>query len=238
MPYLTAELPLVDSPVGRTLMGSSFGGVASVSTAARYPDVFGSLLLESASLVFTDIGQDHGGGPVFDPVVKFVNRYRARPRRIADRIYLTCGMYEPLITPNRSMVTTFRRDRHGGAVRRGARRPQLGELARPAARRPRPGCTRATRSSSTSESDRLAGSAEEDRMDKVRRALALRPDAAASMTLARWGHYGVPVLVFPTAGGDAEEVERHHLVGHLWPGWSRTGRIKVYSLRQRRRDGR
>ena len=22
--------------------------------------------------------------------------------------------------------------------------------------------------------------------------------------LARWGHYGVPVLVFPTAGGDAE----------------------------------
>ena len=35
------------------------------------------------------------------------------------------------------------------------------------------------------------------------------------ITLARWGHFGVPVLVFPTAGGDAEEVERHHLVGHL-----------------------
>ena len=30
--------------------------------------------------------RDLGGGPVFDPVVKFVNRYRARPRRIADRI--------------------------------------------------------------------------------------------------------------------------------------------------------
>jgi enterochelin esterase-like enzyme len=108
VPELTAELPLVDSPVGRTLMGSSFGGVASMSTAARYPDVFGSLLLESPSLVFTDIGQEHGGGPVFDPVVKFVNRYRARPRRIVDRIYLTCGVYEPLITPNRSMATVFR----------------------------------------------------------------------------------------------------------------------------------
>ena len=35
VPELTADLPLVDSPVGRTLMGSSFGGVASVSTAAR-----------------------------------------------------------------------------------------------------------------------------------------------------------------------------------------------------------
>ena len=108
-----------------------------MSTAARYPDVFGSLLLESPSLVFTDIGQDHGGGPVFDPVVKFVNRYRARPRRIVDRIYLTCGMYEPLITPNRSMVTMFREAGMEVQVRRGARRPQLGELARPAARRAR-----------------------------------------------------------------------------------------------------
>ena len=47
------------------------------------------------------------------------------------------------------------------------------------------------------------------------------------ITLARWGHFGVPVLVFPTAGGDAEEVERHHLVGHL-AGLVEDGRIKVY----------
>ncbi|HEY7044932.1 MAG TPA: alpha/beta hydrolase-fold protein [Nocardioidaceae bacterium] len=49
-----------------------------------------------------------------------------------------------------------------------------------------------------------------------------------AMSLARWGSYGVPVLVFPTAGGDAEEVERHHLVGHLWP-LVEAGRVKVYS---------
>ena len=42
------------------------------------------------------------------PVVKFVNGFRARPQRIVERIYMTCGMYEPLITPNRSMVSTFR----------------------------------------------------------------------------------------------------------------------------------
>src|SRR5262245_24807512 len=48
------------------------------------------------------------------------------------------------------------------------------------------------------------------------------------ISLARWGHFGVPVLVFPTAGGDAEEVERHHLVGHLAPLVD-AGRIKVYS---------
>ena len=48
------------------------------------------------------------------------------------------------------------------------------------------------------------------------------------ISLVRWGHYGVPVLLLPTAGGDAEEVERHHLVGRLAPMVD-TGRIKVYS---------
>ena len=58
-------------------------------------------------------------------------------------------------------------------------------------------------------------------------ALGVRPDAEP-ISLARWGHYGVPVLVFPTAGGDAEEIERHQLLAHLTP-FIEEGRIKVYS---------
>jgi enterochelin esterase family protein len=108
VPLLIERLPLLDAPEGRCLMGSSFGGIASLSTAVRYPGYFGSLLLQSASMVFTDIGFEHGGGPAFDPVVKFVNRYRAKPTAVVDRIYLSCGVYEPLITPNRSMVPVFR----------------------------------------------------------------------------------------------------------------------------------
>ncbi len=46
--------------------------------------------------------------------------------------------------------------------------------------------------------------------------------------LVRWGHWGVPVLLFPTAGGDAEEVERMHLIAALGPLID-AGRIKVYS---------
>jgi len=46
--------------------------------------------------------------------------------------------------------------------------------------------------------------------------------------LVRWGHFGTPVLLFPTAGGDAEEVERFHLVRMLEPLID-GGRIKVYS---------
>lgn len=46
--------------------------------------------------------------------------------------------------------------------------------------------------------------------------------------LARWGHYGRPVLVFPTAGGDAEEIERNGLIGACWP-MIESGRVKIYS---------
>jgi esterase/lipase superfamily enzyme len=46
--------------------------------------------------------------------------------------------------------------------------------------------------------------------------------------LARWGHYGQPVLVFPTAGGDAEEIERNLLVDACG-ALIESGRIKLYS---------
>ena len=49
------------------------------------------------------------------------------------------------------------------------------------------------------------------------------------MQLVRWGHFGTPVLLFPTAGGDAEEVERFHLIRVLEP-LIEGGRIKVYSI--------
>jgi esterase/lipase superfamily enzyme len=48
------------------------------------------------------------------------------------------------------------------------------------------------------------------------------------MSLARWGHFGTPVLVFPTAGGDAEEIERNQLVGACQE-LVESGRVKLYS---------
>ncbi|MGF1508570.1 MAG: esterase family protein [Myxococcota bacterium] len=49
------------------------------------------------------------------------------------------------------------------------------------------------------------------------------------VTMARWGVYGQPVLVFPTAGGDAEEIERFQMIRALIPLLTE-GRIKVYSV--------
>ena len=48
------------------------------------------------------------------------------------------------------------------------------------------------------------------------------------VTLVRWGSYGQPVLLFPTAGGDAEEIERFLLVDAL-AGLLDGGKIKIYS---------
>jgi enterochelin esterase family protein len=84
-------------------MGASFGGVASLSSAWRFPGTFGRLLLQSGSFVFTDLG-DHDRGPVFDPVVRFMNEFRARPGRPAEHVYLSCGIFEGLIYYNRSIV--------------------------------------------------------------------------------------------------------------------------------------
>jgi esterase/lipase superfamily enzyme len=47
-------------------------------------------------------------------------------------------------------------------------------------------------------------------------------------TMVRWGVTGQPVLIFPTAGGDCEEIERFHLIRVLDPLIT-AGRIKVYS---------
>jgi esterase/lipase superfamily enzyme len=54
------------------------------------------------------------------------------------------------------------------------------------------------------------------------------PRMNCEATLARWGTFGQPVLIFPTAGGDAEEIERFLLIRVLMP-LIEAGRIKVYS---------
>ncbi|MBL8754251.1 MAG: esterase family protein, partial [Planctomycetes bacterium] len=82
VPQMEQILPLVREPSARALMGASFGAVSSLSTAWRHPGYFGKLLLQSGSFVFTEIG-DHDRGPVFDPVVKFVNEFRKGPGRPA-----------------------------------------------------------------------------------------------------------------------------------------------------------
>jgi enterochelin esterase-like enzyme len=104
IPDLEARLPLIGKPRGRCLMGASFGGVASLSTAFRYPGFYGRLLLQSGSFAFSDIGQQNKRGPAFEPVVAFMNRFRASSEMVVEKAFISCGMHESLIYENRSLV--------------------------------------------------------------------------------------------------------------------------------------
>lgn len=103
LPALEDRFPLINQSDSRGLMGASLGAVATLHTASLFPRHFGQLLLQSGSFAFSDLGQ-HKKGPVFDPVVRFVNAYRKSPFALAEKIYQSCGIYESLIYENRSLV--------------------------------------------------------------------------------------------------------------------------------------
>lgn len=48
------------------------------------------------------------------------------------------------------------------------------------------------------------------------------------VNVARWGEMGTPFLIFPTAGGDAEEIERFLVIDTL-SEYLEAGQVKVYS---------
>lgn len=49
------------------------------------------------------------------------------------------------------------------------------------------------------------------------------------MPIAVYGHWGFPLLMFPTAAADFEEYERFHLLSVIKP-WIDAGKVKVYSI--------
>jgi enterochelin esterase family protein len=103
LPFMTQHYPLRDEARARGILGASFGGVAALHAAWKYPNLFGNLLLQSGSFAFSDLGR-HKRSEVFDPVVKFMNAFREDPDWPASKIYMSCGIYESLIYENRSLV--------------------------------------------------------------------------------------------------------------------------------------
>lgn len=107
VPHLQREFPIRLRPDDRGLVGAGLGAVAALTAAWRYPGFFGKLLLSSGSFTFTDVGTSNRTA-LLDPVVDFVNAYRRDPRRVSSRVFVSCGIYEPLIYENRSLVPLLR----------------------------------------------------------------------------------------------------------------------------------
>jgi enterochelin esterase family protein len=108
IPHLQSRFPAGRRPADRGLLGASFGAVAALAAAWRNQGFYGRLALQSGSFAFSDIGT-HRRGPEFDPVARFVNAFRERPGKPADRLFLSCGIYESLIYENRSLLPVLQR---------------------------------------------------------------------------------------------------------------------------------
>lgn len=108
VPYLEDHLPLLGGRDNRCLGGASFGAVATLSTAVRYPDTFGRLLLQSGSFAGAGDNCLQRTEDLWRPVQDFVQSYVASPTKVADKIFMSCGTFESLICENRVMQPLFK----------------------------------------------------------------------------------------------------------------------------------
>ena len=138
LPDLEAELPLVAEPHGRALMGASFGAVAVA--VGRLPLTRGRTAACSCSRARSP-GRDGRCATRRGLAVAAGHRRSS----IASVGVAGGGQRAGVRELRRLRVADLREpgpaadaqlDRHGRAVRRDPRRPQLGELARPARRGP------------------------------------------------------------------------------------------------------
>ena len=107
IPWVEERYSIGREPKDRWLMGASFGAVATIGTAWRFPGFFSGLILQSGSFVptSTEIVQR---GPEFEPVIHFLDGFRKLPGAPAKRIFVSCGLFETLIPGNREMVQILR----------------------------------------------------------------------------------------------------------------------------------
>ena len=190
-------------------------------TQRRAPRTFGGLFLQSGSFFMPRYDAHESGFPRYARIVRFV---RADPARGAgatrSRSTMTCGVAEENLDNNRADGARARRAGLRRRARRGTRRAQLHRLARRARPAPdapaRPGVG-------------MSG----------RHAELHSPAIGAAGTVVVYGHYGRPVLVFPSEGGSAWDFENNGMVdavGELLEA----GRVKLVLRRlvRRRRRGR
>lgn len=110
--YLVGELlPAVNdryaisaAPRDRVLLGASLGAVASLSTAFRYPGVFGGMILKSGSFILDRSKLDQRPDPVFHRVARLVQAFRRAPALPPMRAFVSTGELEGLAEENRALA--------------------------------------------------------------------------------------------------------------------------------------
>jgi enterochelin esterase family protein len=110
LPALRGRYSLSAEPRDRVLLGASLGAVASLSTAFRYPGVFGGLVLKSGTFILDGGKLDVRPHPVFHRTARLTRALRRAPVLPATRAFVSTGELEGLADENRALAL-FLQDR-------------------------------------------------------------------------------------------------------------------------------
>jgi len=108
LPVLAERLSLSERHRDRILLGASLGAVVSLSTAFRYPGVFGGLVLKSGSFILDKRKLERREHPVFHRIARLVDVFRRAPDLPDTRAFVSTGTLEGLADENRALATFLR----------------------------------------------------------------------------------------------------------------------------------
>ena len=108
LPRITGTYAIAEDPGKRVLLGASLGAVASLSTAFRFPGVFGGLILKSGSFILDPERLRHRPHPVFQHVARLVQAMQRAPALPPTRAYVSTGELEGLADDNRALADFLR----------------------------------------------------------------------------------------------------------------------------------
>jgi len=108
LPALESRYRISAESEDRVLMGASLGAVASLSTAFRYPGVFGGLVLQSGSFILNEHKLKRRPDPVFHRIARLVRALRRAPQTPATRAFVSTGQLEGLAEENRALADFLR----------------------------------------------------------------------------------------------------------------------------------
>lgn len=107
IPFMRERYPLSLDRGSLILGGASLGAVATLSTAWRYPGLFGSLILKSGSFVL-ERKMLKTRSKIFARIAKHTSEILGQRRDIAQRVFVSSGANEGLISQNRLLEARFR----------------------------------------------------------------------------------------------------------------------------------
>lgn len=108
LPALSARWRIADAPGDRVLLGASLGAVASLSTAFRFPGVFGGLVLKSGSFILDERKLARRPHPVFHRIARLMRALRRAPALPGTRAFVSTGELEGLASENRALASFLR----------------------------------------------------------------------------------------------------------------------------------